>query len=79
MDTKVCEETEMLENVEEIIDTVEVKDYASIDKKDLVRLCKEKDSIIESYETERENIHAHYNTEIKNMNEYYAKKVKEEI
>jgi len=51
--------------------------YEQLSKVDLVRLCKEKDSHIKSYETERQSTQDFYNTEINNMNEHYIKRLKE--
>lgn len=55
----------------------EVVDYAKLDKVDLIRLCKEKDSVLNSYETERGNQFDAFNKEIENLNNYYIAKVKE--
>ena len=52
-------------------------DYENLSKADLIRLCKEKDNSIKSYETERNNMTESFNNEIKNMNDYYIKRLKE--
>ena len=64
---------------EEAIEELEVEkvDYEKLDKVDLIRLCKEKDNHIKSYETERTSTQDFYNNEINNMNENYIKKIKE--
>ena len=51
--------------------------YENLDKVDLIRLCKEKDNHIQSYEAERNTTKDYYNTQIKDLNEYYSKKLKE--
>lgn len=72
---------ENIENVtiddilDEAITPVEIKDYDSLDKIDLVRLLKDKDVAIESYEKERANINDHWNQELANMNSFYTKKI----
>ena len=64
---------------EEAIEELEVEkvDYEKLDKVDLIRLCKEKDNHIKSYETERTSTQDFYNNEINNMNEHYIKRLKE--
>ena len=65
---------------EEILDdTIQAEkvDYAKLDKVDLIRLCKEKDAAINSYEVERGNQFDSFNKEIENLNNYYIAKVKE--
>lgn len=52
-------------------------DYKDLTKADLIRLCEEKDSHIEAYESERKTIHEVHDKEIHNMNEYYSKKITE--
>lgn len=56
---------------------VEKVEYEKLDKVDLVRLCKEKDTCIKSYEAERSSRTDAFNTELNNMNEYYLKRIKE--
>jgi hypothetical protein len=60
-------------------DKVEITkvEYENLDHVDLVRLCKEKDSAIESYETERKNNQEVFNKEFENMNKYYSTRINE--
>ena len=64
---------------EEPIDmlTAEQVDYSKLDVVDLVRLCKEKDKAIESYEKERKDKQDAHNKEIENMNNYYVARINE--
>lgn len=61
---------------DETLEAVKI-DYESLSKADLIRLCKEKDNSIKSYETERNSITESFNNEIQNMNDYYIKRLKE--
>lgn len=66
----------------EVVEEPEVLDiepvaYEDLDKVDLVRLCKEKDEHIKSYQTEREAQQTNLNNELSNMNDYYTKRISE--
>lgn len=52
-------------------------DYKDLTKQDLIRLCEEKDSHIEAYESERQSVQETHDKEVHNMSEYYAKKITE--
>jgi len=52
-------------------------DYKDLTKQDLIRLCEEKDSHIELYESERKTIQETHDKEMQNLNEFYMKKINE--
>ena len=60
-------------------DTLEIEkvDYKKLDKIDLARLCKEKDTAIASYEAERKSKQDRFNKEIEDMNAYYVARINE--
>lgn len=60
----------------EFIEPVKI-DYKSLDKTDLVRLLKNKDAALESYEAERKAKQDSFNKNIEDLNEYYTKRIKE--
>ena len=71
------DEGEIVEDTHKDSLETEKVEYEKLDKVDLVRLCKEKDTCLQSYETERGNMTDAFNNEINNMNEYYTKRIKE--
>ena len=71
------DEGEIVEDTHKDSLETEKVEYEKLDKVDLVRLCKEKDACLQSYETERGNMTEAFNNEINNMNEYYTKRIKE--
>lgn len=60
----------------EFIEPVKI-DYTSLDKTDLVRLLKNKDAALESYEAERKSKQDNFNKNIEDLNNYYTKRIKE--
>lgn len=63
-------------NPEETLKPAQV-DYKDLTKQDLIRLCEEKDSHIELYESERQSIQESHDKEVRGISEYYAKKITE--
>ena len=63
----------------QVEDTLEIEkvDYKKLDKVDLARLCKEKDTAIASYEAERNSRQDRFNKEIEDMNNYYIARINE--
>ena len=63
----------------QVEDTLEIEkvDYKKLDKIDLARLCKEKDTAIASYEAERKSKQDRFNKEIEDMNNYYVARINE--
>ena len=64
-----------MDHIEEL-DLVKT-DYENLSKVDLIRLCKEKDIAVESYEHERKTTQERFEKEISNMNDYYNKRFTE--
>jgi hypothetical protein len=63
-------------NPEETLKPAQV-DYKDLTKQDLIRLCEEKDSHIEAYESERQSVQEAHDKEVHGISEYYAKKITE--
>jgi hypothetical protein len=64
---------------EEAIEEIkpEPVNYNRLDKVDLIRLCKERDEAIKSYESERKSSKEEYDKSFSEMAKYYVAQIKE--